>query len=280
MEFLEYDFMRRALLGLVLLAPACAMIGVQVVNFRMSYFSDAISHSSIAALALALAVGLPSLGIMLPFGIAVAWAVLYVRRKTALSSDTVIGVLSATLVAVGLVFTSSHEASQRLQTLLFGRDILILRDADIAGVAGLFAAVALFQWRYFNELLLIGIDASLAKSRGVGVDRIELVFAMLLAVVVLVAIQFVGLLLVTAMLIIPAATARNLALSASGMFWWSVSIAIVMAAAGLALSFYADARTGACVVLLGAAAFFSSMILRSFKTGGALGASGGGGASA
>lgn len=262
MEFLEYDFMRRALLGLVLLAPACAMIGVQVVNFRMSYFSDAISHSSIAALAIALLLGLPTLGVMLPFGIAVAWAVLVVRRKTALSSDTVIGVLSATLVAAGLVFTSGHDASQRLQTLLFGRDILILRNADILGVVGLFAAVAFFQWRYFNELLLIGIDASLAKSRGVAVDAIELIFAMLLAGVVLVAIQFVGLLLVTAMLIIPAATARNLAQSASGMFWWSVSIAIVMAVLGLALSFHADARTGACVVLLGAGFFFASMAIR------------------
>lgn len=265
MEFLEYDFMRRALLGLVLLAPACAMIGVQVVNFRMSYFSDAISHSSIAALAVALAIGLPSLGVMLPFGIAVAWAVLFVRRKTSLSSDTVIGVLSATLVAAGLVFTSSHEASQRLQTLLFGRDILILRNGDVLGVLGLFAAVALFQWRYFNELLLIGIDASLARSRGVAVDAIELGFAMLLAVVVLVAIQFVGLLLVTAMLIIPAATARNLAQSASGMFWWSILVSLLMAAAGLALSFYADTRTGACVVLLGAVAFFGSMALRPLR---------------
>lgn len=267
MEFLEFDFMRKALLGLVLLAPACAMIGVQVVNFRMSYFSDAISHSSIAALAIALILGVPTLGVMLPFGIAVAWAVLYVRRKTALSSDTVIGVLSATLVAVGLAFASGHEASQRLETLLFGRDILILRGRDLVGLLGLFAAVAFFQWRYFNELLLIGIDASLARSRGVDVDGIELIFAMLLAVVVLIAIQFVGLLLVTAMLIIPAAAARNLAQSASGMFWWSVSIATVTATAGLMLSYYADARTGACVVLLGAAAFFGSMLLRSLRNG-------------
>lgn len=269
MEFLEYDFMRKALLGLVLLAPACAMIGVQVVNFRMSYFSDAISHSSIAALAVALLLGVPALGIMLPFGIAVAWAVLVVRRKTALSSDTVIGVLSATLVAAGLAFASGHEASQRLETLLFGRDILILRNGDLAGVLGLFVAVAIFQWRFFNELLLIGIDASLARSRGLNVDTIELVFGMLLAVVVLVAIQFVGLLLVTAMLIIPAATARNLAQSASGMFWWSVCLATLTATGGLALSYYADARTGACVVLLSAGAFFGSMLIRSIRTGGA-----------
>jgi zinc transport system permease protein len=84
-----------------------------------------------------------------------------------------------------------------------------------------------------------------------------------------VAIQFVGLLLVTAMLIIPAATARNLARSASGMFWWSVSIATVTATVGLALSYYADARTGACVVLLGAAAFFGSMLIRVLKAGSA-----------
>lgn len=269
MEILDYDFMRRALVGLVLLAPACAMMGVQVVNFRMSYFSDAISHSSIAALAVALLVGAPVLGVMLPFGIAVAWAVLFVRRKTALSSDTVIGVLSATLVAAGLAFTSGHEASQRLDALLFGRDVLILRDGDLLGVLGLFGAVALFEWRHFNELLLIGIDASLARSRGVPVGAIELIFAMLLAVVVLVAIQFVGLLLVTALLIIPAATARNLARSAAGMFWWAVGLSTLTATAGLALSFYADARTGACIVVLAATAFFGSMMVRRLRSGGA-----------
>jgi zinc transport system permease protein len=198
----------------------------------------------------------------------VAWAVLYVRRKTALSSDTVIGVLSATLVAVGLAFTSGHEASQRLEALLFGRDILILRDGDLMGVLALFAAVAAFEWRFFNELLLIGIDASLARSRGTAVGAIELIFAMLLAVVVLVAIQFVGLLLVTAMLIIPAATARNLANSAAGMFWWSVTISTLTATVGLTLSFYADARTGACIVVLSAGTFFASMLYRSLRSSG------------
>lgn len=262
MEFLHYDFMRRALLGLILLAPACAMLGVQVVNFRMSYFSDAISHSSIAALALGLALGLAPLKVMLPFGIAVAWAVLYVRRKTALSSDTVIGVLSATLIALGLAVTSHQDASRNLEALLFGRDILILRNLDLLGVGLMFAMVALFEWRNFNELLLIGIDASLARSRGVRVEVIEHLFAMLLAVVVLVSIQFVGLLLVTAMLIIPAAAARNLAKSASGMFWWAIAISEIAAAVGLGVSFYADARTGACVVLLSAAAFFGSMVFR------------------
>jgi zinc transport system permease protein len=265
MEFLEYDFMRRALFGLVLLAPACAMIGVQVVNFRMSYFSDAISHSSIAALGVGLLLGLRPLAVILPFGVAVAWAVLFVRRKTALSSDTVIGVLSATLVALGLAMTSHAEAGRNLEALLFGRDILVLRDIDLAGVFVLFAAVAVFEWRFFNELLLIGIDASLARSRGVPVQAVEWLFATLLAVVVLVSIQFVGLLLVTAMLIVPAASARNLAGSAAGMFWWSVVVSLLASGAGLALSFYADARTGACIVLLSAAAFFGSMMIRTLR---------------
>jgi zinc transport system permease protein len=265
MEFLEHDFMRRALAGLLLLAPACAMIGVQVVNFRMSYFSDAISHSAIAALGVGLLLGLQPLAVILPFGVAVAWAVLYVRRRTALSSDTVIGVLSATLVALGLAMTSRAEAGRNLEALLFGRDILILRNADLAGLLVVFAVVVAFEWRYFNELLLIGIDASLARSRGVPVQGIELAFSTLLAVVVLISIQFVGLLLVTAMLIIPAASARNLAGSASGMFWWSVVVSLVAATAGLALSFYADARTGACIVLLSAAAFFGSMLVRSLR---------------
>lgn len=262
MEWLEYEFMRRALLGFMLIAPVCAMMGVQVVNFRMAFFSEAVAHSAFTGVALGLLLGWDSFITMLVFGVAVAWAVLFLRKKTVLSSDTVTGVLSATVVALGLLLAGPRGAAGRFESILFGSDVLILEGYDLIALAVLFLIVIVFQVTAFNRLLMIGVAPSLARSRDIAVDRTEFVFTTLLAAVVLAAIQFVGLLLVTAMLVIPAATARNVARSAGGLFWWSVGIAQVCAVAGLVVSFYADLRTGASVVLLCALCFMFSVGFR------------------
>lgn len=260
MELFEYDFMRKALLGMALIAPACAMMGVQVVHFRLAYFSDAISHSAFTAVALAVVLGANVMPVMLAFGVLVAWGVFYLRSHTTLSSDAVIGVLSASIVALGLAGVSPGNAARSFESILFGSDVLLLGRGALVGIAGLLAAVCAFELIFFNRMMLIGIDRALARSQGIRAGAIELMYTTLLAVVVLVAIQFVGLLLVTAMLVIPAATGRNLARSAAGLFWWPVGLALVASVAGLFVSFYADLKTGPCVVLLLAAFFFASVV--------------------
>ncbi len=261
-ELIEHDFMRKALIGLALLAPMCAMLGVQVVNFRMAYFADAVSHSALAGVALGMLLGVPPVSAMLAFGVLIAWLVQKLKKGSALSSDTVIGVISAGAIALGLVLAPPQNLGRSFEPILFGKDVLILTADDLTAIGVLFGAVLVFEAVAFNALLLMGIDVGFAQAQGIRASLIERIFITLLALVVLTAVYFVGLLLVTAMLIIPAATARNVARSAAGLFWWAIAVALGCSISGLAISFYADVKTGAAVVLLCAVAFAASLIYR------------------
>ncbi len=256
--WLEPDFMRRALVGLMLIAPACATMGVQVVSFRMAFFSDAISHSAFTGVALGLILGMNPHYSMIGFGILVGCGVLVFARKAELSTDTVIGVFFAAVVALGIVIVSARRGLGRyFEGVLFG-DILALNQADLWVTLLLSLAVAVFQWLAFNRLLLLALNPPLAHSRGIRAARWELAYGFLLALLVMVALRMVGLLLVTALLVVPAATARNLACSASGLFWWASLLAGMASLLGLYFSFSWGSAAGATVILIGVLFFVLS----------------------
>jgi zinc transport system permease protein len=257
-DWLEPTFMRRALIGLLLIAPACASMGVQVVSFRMAFFSDAISHSAFTGVALGLILGVDPRLSMVLFGVLVGCGVLIMARKAEMSTDTVIGVFFAAVVALGIVIVSARAGLVRyFEGVLFG-DVLAIRPADLWVILLLSVSVALFQWIGFNRLLLLGMNQPLAHSRGVKVAVWEMSYGILLALLVMVTLRMVGLLLVTALLVVPAAAARNLARSAGGLFWWSGVLAGVAALAGLYLSFRWGSATGATVILVGVGLFIAS----------------------
>ncbi len=266
----NYGFMRLALLECVLLAPISAAMGVQVVNFRLAFFSDAIAHSAFAGVAIGfLLAGVSDLVdprlTMILFGLLVGWGIAAVRRKTDLSSDTVIGVFFSTVVAFGIAIVTNQRQTGTFQRYLYG-DILTLTPIDIAHSTGLAVLVLLFMLLGFNRLTLIGLNAELAHSRSIAVRAYDYAFSLLLALVVTVSIRIAGILLVTAMLVVPAAAARNLARSAGGMFWWAMFIGLMSGLIGIIASFsryFEDVGVGAAIILAAACLFAISYLGRS-----------------
>ncbi len=261
-DFMQARFMQQALVGLVLLAPMCAAMGVQVVNFRMAFFSDAISHSAFTGVALGVLLSMDSRLTMLGFGLLVGIGIMVVGRRTHLSMDTVIGVFFSTAIAFGLAVVSrDRHLARDMQRFLYG-DILTIGQGEIVALAALFVLLMAFQAFGYNRLLYVGLNPVLASAHRVAVRFYQYIFAAGLSVVAIFSVWAVGVFLVTAMLIVPAAAARNFARSAGGMFWWSLVIAVTSAVAGLMISAqsWAHTATGATVVLCAAGWFVLSLI--------------------
>jgi zinc transport system permease protein len=262
-ECLQARFMQQAFVGLLLIAPMTAAMGVQVINFRMAFFADAISHSAFAGVALGLIFAINPQWTMPLFGLMVGLAIMAIQRRSALSTDTVIGVVFAGVMAFGLAIVSREaNVARDLQRFLYG-DILTIGDAGIFSLAALFVIVMTFQAWSYNRLLYVGLNAVVAQAHGVRVAVYQFTFAGLVALVVMLSIWAVGVLLVTALLIVPAATGRNLARSAGDMFWWSILVSSTSAVAGLLISAqdWARTATGPTVILCGFAWFLASQIM-------------------
>lgn len=261
LDCLQAHFMQQALLGLLLLAPMASVLGVEVINFRMAFFSDAIGHAAFAGVALGLLLAVPPRISMPLFGVLVGLGIVAVRRKSSLSADTVIGIAFSAVVAFGLAVVSRAEGVARdMQRFLYG-DILTITEGEIAFLLVLFVVLLLFQIVGYNRLLLIALNPVMARSHGIRVALWQYVFAGLLALVVMFSVWAVGVLLVTAMLIVPAATARNLAHSAGGMFWWALLVGLSSAFAGLVLSAqeWLSTSSGATVILVACCWFALSL---------------------
>lgn len=262
-DCMQAEFMRQAMCGLLLLAPLTASMGVQVVNLRMAFFADAISHSAFAGVAMGLIFSLNPHWTMPILGVMVGLGIMAVLRRSSLSSDTVIGVFFSAVIAFGLAMVSRERGVARdLQRFLYG-DILTISQNDLLWLLALLLAIALFQIVGFNRLLYIGLNPALAQAHRVLVGTYQYVFAGLLALVVIFSVWAVGVLLVTALLIVPAAAARNFARSARGMFWYAQLVSITSAAAGLLFSAqdWARTATGATVVLFSTGWFAVSAVV-------------------
>jgi zinc transport system permease protein len=267
LECMQVAFMQRAFFALLLLAPMAATLGVHVVNVRMSFFSDAVSHSAFAAVALGLLLGIHPRFAMPLFGVLVGLGIVAVQRGSSLSPDTVIGVFFSGTVAFGLAVVSRESAAARdVQQFLYG-DILTITQADIAWLLLLCLALISFQILAFNSMIHLSLNPQMARAHGVRTALCQYSFAALLALVVMFSVQAVGVLLVTALLVVPAATARNLGRSAGAMFWWAALVGASSAVGGLLLSTrdWPGTASGATIILIACVWFCLSMAVRSLS---------------
>lgn len=267
-ESMQPRFMRQALLGLLLLCPMTAMLGVQVLNFRMAFFSDAVGHSAFAGVAVGLIFGAPPRLSMLLFGVAVGLLVMAVQRKSGLSADAAIGIVFSAVVAFGLAVVSrAASLAREMEQFLYG-DILTVSPGEIAVLFLLLCALVIFQYFGSNRLLAIALSPLMSRVSGTKVAFWQYLFAALLALVVMFSVRAVGVLLVTALLIVPAAAARNIARDMRGMFWWSIAISTASGYLGLWLSAqdWLATASGATIILV-ACAFFAISSVIAFSGG-------------
>ena len=261
LAWMEYTFMKNALLAILLMTPLFGLLSTMVVSSRMAFFSDSLGHGAFTGIAIGALVGIfaPLTSLVL-FSIAFALLITYIKHRTASSADTVIGVFSSTAIAVGLMIMSHGGGFSKFSPLLIG-DILSITPADLAGLLAVDAVVFVGWMLLFNRLLLLSVNASLARSRGVSIFAVEALFAALLAVVVAVSIQWVGILIINALLVLPGAAARNLAGSVKAYHLLSVLIALGAGLVGLFAAYYFGIAAGAAIVAAAALMFFFSLAL-------------------
>lgn len=261
-EWAGYEFMRMALLAVLFVSPLLGALGTVVVANRMAFFSEAIGHAAFTGIALGVVLGLSNpLWSMIGFALVLTFAISWMRRRGGLSSDTAIGLVMAFTVSLGIVILSRGGDFASYTNFLIG-DMLSVSPADIAWLAVLAVAVAAMFFFFFNRLLLSILSPALARSRAKNSGAAELAFACLLAVVVTCALPWIGILVINALLILPAAAARNLARNTAEFFGWAVGIALVAGLAGLVISFYASTATGATIVLAAMGIYLLTLLRR------------------
>lgn len=259
--FLEFSFMKNALLAVILIAPIFGFAGTLVINSRLSFYSDALGHSALAGIALGTIIGLqdPILSMIL-FAIAFGLGISTVKNHARASTDTVIGVFSSSAIALGIALLSRSGGFAKYNRYLVG-DILAIRPADIALIAATLVLLAVFYLFFFNKLLVISVNRSLAVSKGIKARLLENLFMIVIAILVTVAIKWVGILLINSLLILPASAARNIARSVRQYHVWSVAFSLFSCVVGLILSYYFDTAAGATIVLVSAAIFAATYSL-------------------
>jgi zinc transport system permease protein len=256
---LEYGFMQRALVGAVLMGALCPLLGVFVVIRRLSFFGDAIAHSAFAGIALGIMLGIgPSVGAV-AFAVLVAVGMGALQARSRVPSDTIIGVFFSGCAALGILLIGLMQGYRTsLFAYLFG-DILGMGWPDLVTSAVLLGAVAAVVALLRRPLLQVALNRDLAAVQGVRVEALEYTLFVLLAVTVAVSMKLVGIVLVTALLIVPAAAARNLSGSIRQMFGWSTALGVLAAVVGLFCSYWLNTASGPTIVLVCVALFVVSL---------------------
>lgn len=262
--FLEYDFMKNALLAILVITPLFGMLGTLIVNHRMAFFSDALGHSAFTGMAIGVLFGISDTNVsMMLFAVAFALLLNYIRHKNIVSSDTVISVFSSLSVAVGLAILSRNGSFSKYSALLVG-DILSITRQEILSLLIILVVTLVFWCVAYNGLHSIGINRSLAKSKGIPVVLLDNAFVVLVALIVMLSIRWVGILIINALLILPAAAARNIASNNREYHLFSLMISVFSGVLGLILSYYLNVAAGPMLVLIAAIIFFITFMARRF----------------
>jgi zinc transport system permease protein len=265
-DALRYPFVARGLIAMLLLAPLLGGMSHLVVARRLAFFSTALGQAALTGLTLGLLAGEP---IQAPyagmFGFCTASAILmvWVKRRSRLPPDTLVGVFMALALGLGiclLVAATKQFNIHQIEAVMFG-SLLTVTDLDLLLLALVAVAVLAVLARHYNALLLDSLGRPLARASGVDTTFVEYLFVVLLTLAIVVSLKIVGALLVEALVVVPAAAARNLARGTRGYLGWSVASALATGFAGVFLSTRFRVPTGGAVVLALAACFFLTLAL-------------------
>lgn len=259
------DFIINALLAGIGLALLAGSLGCVVVWRRMAYFGDTLAHSALLGVALAVSAEiLPIIGVAV-VGIVLASLLFWLEKKQELSTDTLLGIMSHSALALGLIvlsYAQNQGSNIDLMAYLFGDILAVSREELVWIYAGAVLVLSMFAYLW-RDLLSISVHEELARTDGVSVNKTRFMFMLLLALTVAVAIKVVGVLLITALLIIPAASARLYSKTPLQMVVLSMLFAILSVLLGLTSSLYWDMPAAPSIVLAASMVFFASNLVRS-----------------
>ncbi len=255
-------FLARALVAGVVSAVLCAFVGVFVVTRKMAFYANAIAHSSLAGVAIGYLINKSPFGSALAFGVFVGVGISYLYRKSVLFIDTIIGIFLPSSMALGVIligFVKGYKPD--LLSYLFG-DILAVSVKDLYMIIGLSAVSFLFFGSFFYEITMISFDEDWAKVKGVPVNVIDYIFFAILSLIIVTSTKTVGIILVSALIVIPPASSMNIARSFKETILYSVVFGVASAVFGILISYALNISTGPAIVLTATAIFLITLIIR------------------
>lgn len=265
-EMLQWGFMKNALLAVLLMAPLFGLCSTMVVTGRMSFFSDALGHSAFTGIAIGCICGVAAptwVAVLFSIGFALLFS--FVRSRSNQAADTIIGVFSSTAVALGIfIATLGGGSFTKYNRYLIG-DILSVTGMEIGMLALTLLAVSLLWVLISNKLTLAAVHPQLASSRGISVGTANTLFTVAISIVVTLAINWVGLLILNSLLVLPGASARNIAKNLKQYHIFSVFFALISGIGGLTVSYYLGSSAGAAISLALALIFAVSFCFRKVR---------------
>ncbi len=259
-ELFQYDFMRRAFIAILIITPLLAILGTMIVHRKMAYFSDALGHSALTGIAIGVVLGVANTDIsMVLFAIVFAFLLNQINRRNLAATDTIISVFASASTAVGLAILSRGGNFSKYSAILVG-DILSITTREIIYLFIILIVTGVFWCVAVNKLNAISIHTTLAKSNNISVRLIEDIFAILVALVVTLSIKWIGILLINALLILPAASSRNISENMREYHLFAVIFGLFSGIVGLVISYFVDVATGPMIVIVAAIIYFATYL--------------------
>ncbi len=259
-SWLQYDFMRYAFVAILVITPLFGLMGTMIVNRKMAFFSDALGHSALTGIAVGIVFGIEDTNIsMIVFAVIFSLLLNQISSKIAASTDTVISVFSSCSMALGLAILSRGGNFSKYSSILVG-DILSITVQELLYLLLILVLTFGFWIFGFNKLLAVSLNRTLAKSYHISAAWMENLFAILTALIVMVSIKWIGILIINALLILPAASSRNISENIREYHFFSIVFSLFSGILGLVISYYVNVATGPTIVMIASIIYFITYI--------------------
>jgi zinc transport system permease protein len=265
-DLLHFEFMRNAFLAAILSSVACGIIGAYVVVRRLGFISGGIAHAAFGGIGLSYYLGLNPLAGIIPFSLAAAIGIGLLARKAKIAEDTAIGAFWAAGMSIGVILIGLTPGyAPNLFSYLFG-NILTVPGSDLMLITGLDLLIITVVWLFDKEFLAISFDEEYARISGLKTLALDLLMLCLIALTVVIMVRVVGIVMVIALLTIPAAVARSFSRNLYGMMALGTLFSILFSLAGLWLSWVFDLASGATIILVASLVFLFNALARTGKS--------------
>lgn len=261
---LSYDFMRRALVVGVMLAIIIPMIGLVMINRKTSMIGDALSHSSLAGIAMGLIFSINPMWTSLIFCVLGAFAIDIIRKKFKDFGDMATAIIMSFGIGLAAILSDFAKGGKSFESYLFGSITTVSSD-DLILVGIIFALVVLMSLYFYNALLFISINPIMARIAGVKVRMVNSVFTFLTAITIAISAKIVGALMITSLMVIPVATSLLISDSYKKTYILSLIFSVIFMVLGITLSFYYGLKPGGAIVMVAIATLALVAIIRIMK---------------